>query len=522
MARISTRGGTLPVALFGLVLLAGAPARADLSKAEFARASSSPDSHIRYGEFLKLNPDDKSHLKLALRLAGGQGGKYANWYDREAGIAVLGRAKDEKSRKTLLRDIKRSRNYLVRQALCVAFAKLQTDEARNALFGALDDKDPRVRREAAWALRSHRKKDSVSKLIARWLEEKDPLVQTTIRTSLEKITDRFWGPDPQEWADWWKVKQDDFKIGSKDEEAAKKAEKSGKKMKDSTTKVRGIDIDISERGSGKPLLVIPPYGYSKAIITPFLTVLEKTNKILYIDLPSIDKFPNAPAVGGLKYYPIDQLVEAFEEIRKQRKVKRFGVMAWGFNSWMALRYATKYPRSVSHVVLVCPVSGDQEFGRASQRMISQGKKTGDIELWHLGLSRSFNPQTGKSTHQEYHEEKKLPVPEGEDASIDRRSWSLMWANPHDSLLAHLFPVKDKILGGVAIPEFSVLKEKRLRCPMLLIVGAHSTYTSLPDCKTTAKHYGARLLVYPQSANMPHAEESVRFNKDLRKFLSRGR
>jgi pimeloyl-ACP methyl ester carboxylesterase len=174
------------------------------------------------------------------------------------------------------------------------------------------------------------------------------------------------------------------------------------------------------------------------------------------------------------------------------------------------------------VILIAPVSGDQAFGRASNAMIAEGQKNKDTELHYLGLSRSFNGQTGKSSLEEYEEQQQIPRREGEDQSIDRRSWSLMFANPHDNLLALLYPVKDRILGPVAIPEFSVTREPKLKCPVLIVVGQHTMYTDINDCKTVQKHYGAQMVVYKGSANMPHAEESIKFNKDVRKFLSRGR
>lgn len=508
-----------------VLALGGArPAEAGLGKREFAQAAASPDSHFRYHQFLKLDPDDKGERKLLMAVIGGQSGKYASWHDREAGIAALARATSEDAVEDIVKELDRDRNYLVRQGLCAVVAQKGGDQFWEPLVKALtEDKDPRVRREAANALAQFRKKETVGALIEHWKEEEDPLVHNFIRSSLEALTKRYHGPDPQPWDDWWKAVHDEFVMGSTDEEAEKLAEEEGNKAKEGTTQARDVNIGFVERGAGTPLLVIPPYGYAKEVIMPFMTELEKRNKIFYIDLPPISEFKNlAPGAGGMPYYPIDKMVEAFEEIRKERKLGRFAVMAWGFNSWMALRYASKYPQAVSHVVLVAPVSGDQEYGRASQRMITDGEKSGDIELWHLGLSRSINGQSGKSTHDEFHEQKQLAYPDGEREAIARKEWTVRFANQHDRISAHYFPLRERQLGGVLIPQFSVTAEPELRCPVMIIVGKHTIYASIPDCKTIQKHYGAILQVYPGSADMPHIEESERFNKDLAKFLSRGR
>ncbi|MHC4830053.1 MAG: HEAT repeat domain-containing protein [Planctomycetota bacterium] len=307
---------------------------ADASKAELGQAFGSNDSHVRHETFKKIDGDNKKNLKILYKILEAKGSKYGNWYDREAAIDVLARASNEDVLADMKKKLEGSKgSYLLRQGLCKAFAKMGNEDVLSSVFEALNDKDPRVRREAAYWLKLNPKKPVISALITRWLEEEeDPVVITFIRSSLEEMTKRYLGPVPEDWANWWKGNQDDFVVGSDDEEAAKEAEDSGKKMKGGSTVARDVTVDFVERGIGKPVLVIPPYGYSKEVITPFMTVLEQSNKLFYIDMPPIDQFKSAPAVAGIKYYPLDSLVEAFEAIRKDRKVKRFAIMAWGFSS----------------------------------------------------------------------------------------------------------------------------------------------------------------------------------------------
>src|SRR6185295_4182832 len=116
------------------------------------------------------------------------------------------------------------------------------------------------------------------------------------------------------------------------------------------------------------------YNYSKETMKPFLCELEKTNKLFYIDLPGIESFTGLTASGAAKvpYYPIDKLVEAFEDLRKATKQERFAIMACGFNSWIATKYANLHPKSVSPLVLICPVSSNKAYRDATSRMESQG------------------------------------------------------------------------------------------------------------------------------------------------------
>lgn len=497
-----------------------------LSSAEFKALLANPDSHVRHQGFLKLNGDDKKQLSRLLDIL-----KSGNWYDREAAIVALARTANAESLAEMAKAIEKDKNYLVRQGLCIAFAKMNDEDYYPHIFAALEDKDPRVRREAAYSLRINRKKDSITALVERWQKEDDPVVSTFIRATLEDITRRYHGPDPVAWKDWWDAEGDSFVVGSTDEEAERLAELEGNKMKTERTVTRNVTLETQSRGHGAPLLVIPPYGYSKEIIVPFLTKLEQSNKIYYIDLPEISSFTGLDSIAGVNYYPIDKLVEAFEQLRKDTGEERFAIMAWEMNSWIALRYAAQFPQSVSHVVLVTPISSNDEYGKATERMIKKGKAVNDREMWHFALTRSFNTTTGESSlemhYKEALEKRQHPgcpssAPDGEGPALDRRSWAMMFANEQDSLLSLLYPVKDRILGSVAIPDFSCFKEPRPPVRMLFIAGQYSLYSSVEDVQEMGKHYGASVLVYKGSSCMPHAEESERFNDDLEKFLSKGR
>ena len=80
------------------------------------------------------------------------------------------------------------------------------------------------------------------------------------------------------------------------------------------TKSRDVDLTYSSRGLGTPVLVLPHYGESAKMMVPFFIELEKIARVSYMELPDIRKFRNLPNNGGkTPYYPIDILVEAFEE-----------------------------------------------------------------------------------------------------------------------------------------------------------------------------------------------------------------
>lgn len=497
----------------------------EVTKREINAAFKSPDSFLRFKTWKKLNPENRAHYKFLVRILRTQ-----SWYDREGAVEALLKAGSSETLEKMVKALKKHKDPAVRQGMSDALAKMKEDEVEiqgkdvySHLYDVLDDKDPLVRRMVAYHLRVHKKMDAVEALINQFQEEKDPVVRSFIVTSLNSLTQAYQGPDPIAWLTWWQqAKIDkDYELGEMDEESLRKAEELGHKLKKRKTQSvsGGVTLETEERGklNSVPILIIPYYGYSKKIMMPFLSELEKTNQLFYIDLPPISSFKGLKVVSAKKipYYPIDKLVAAFEDLRKATGQERFALMACGMNAWIAMRYANLHPKSVSHLVFISPLSSNGAYGAATKRMESAGKEKSDLELWHFAMTRTFNRQTGESTHDSYHKEKEIPEPEGEDGGIDRRSWSLYFKDERDSLIGMLYPVKNHPMGSVAIPDFRCFAEPpKARIPTIVITGKSALYSSVDDCKAIAKHFGGKLYVYPNTSGMPFAEDSTLFNKHM--------
>ncbi len=487
------------------------------NRTEFLRLFKGPDSHQAALAIEKLNPDLKSDyelLKLVL--------KEGNWFHRAAAAKVLAKAGNPDVVKDMIESLteKGEKNPYVRQGMAIAIAKMNDRTLYPELFKALDDKDPRVRREVAYVLRINKDKGSIEALINRWKEEKDPLVINYIRESLEDITKRYLGLNQVDWYNWWLANKETFEVGSTDEEAAKKAEEEGKKLAAGSTVTRDVEVNFVSRGVGVPVIVLPHYGLSKELMIPFFYEIERIAKVAYMDLPKISSFKNLAQAGGVPYYPIDALVEAFEEFRKQQKADRIAILACGMDSWIAMRYAGKYPKNVVGLIFVAPISSDKEYGAATKRMRAIAKQTGDLELEHYAMTRIYYPDQGMSEHDKYHKEKNIPVPDGEDHALARKDFSLFFGDQQDSLLDQLYPISQNPPGSVLIPGFHVEKELRVGVPALVISGKRSIYTSEADCSLVARHYGAQVVTFPRSACLPFVEESERFNEVVKTFLTK--
>lgn len=512
------------LSLLLVAVLAPAPARAleEPTEAEIRAAFASPDSYVRHELWKRLNPEDSRQYKWLEQILAKQ-----PWYDREGAVLALSKAAAEDTVSKMTTALKKHKDLAVRQGMAVALAKMNDERFYPHLYEALDDKSDVVRRVVVNSLRVHKKKEAVEALIARFEKEEEPVVKSFIVDSLNEITQAFQPPVPLAWRIWWENAKSDqsYELGKTDEEAKRQAEELGNRLKERTTITAGVTLKTVERGQkgvrSVPILVLPYYNLSKETMLPFLSELEETNRLFYIDLPAIDSFSGLDVVSEKKipYYPIDKLVEAFEKLRKDTGEERFAILACGMNTWIAMRYAAKFPASVSHLVLINPLSSNDAYGAATRRMEGQGKAKNDRELWHLALTRSFNTQSGESTHDAHHREKKEPVPEGEDAALERRDWALYLSDERDSLLGILHGVRRRPLGGVAIPDFRCFTEKLpLRIPTIVIAGKNFIYGSVEDAQAVAKHFGGPCYVYQSSAGMPFAEESSLFNKHMAALL----
>jgi len=493
-------------------------------ESEVKAALASPDSFLRHNTWKKLNPEHEGNYRTLVQVL-----KSLPWFDRDGAVIALAKAATESTIQKMVKALKEDKDAMVRQGMAMALAKMNDEKFYPHLYEALKDKSPFVRRIAVHALRVQKKKEAVTALVDAFQKEEDPVVRSFMVESLNQLTQAYQGPDPRAWFVWWEAAKADpeYELGKNDEMAQRKAEELGNKLKKRTTvSVSGeVTLETEERGKtgakGVPIIILPPYGSSKEIMTPFLAELEKTNKLFYVELPGQEAFKNLPTVGNTKlpFFPLDKMVKAFEDLRKETKQERFALMACGLSCWIAMRYATLYPQSVSHLVLISPVSSNKAYGDGYDRCKKVGESKRDIELWHVGLSHRINTDSGETHHDQHHREKSIPKPEGEDGSLDRKEWSLFWKDERDSLASILYPIKDsKKQMGFLIPDFKCFSEPRRNIPTIVIAGAGSLLTSQQDCEAIAKHYGGHFYMYPGSSAMPFAEESATFNKHMAALL----
>lgn len=511
----------LTAALTLLVLMVSL-ASADDWKKKFNRNMASPDSSLRYEALRQLDVNDPAQLKKMLKVLRNRSDRVTDWHIRMGAVEALAKASDPKSTKTLLKELAKGKS-LVKEAIATALGRKQDPTYLEALIGAGGDDSPAVRRAAIRALAQMKDKRAIDAILDQWVLEKpkESFRQWAVcKEVMEQITEKYLGGEPLDWKNWWEVNREKFSFEEEweDEDQKKadleKAEREGKKAKEHKSQTRNVNISFKVRGLGVPILVLPMGGYHEDYFQPYLQSIEAFCRVHYIRLPKISDFKGLErGAGGIVNYPIDKLVDAFEDLRKQFKYKKFAVMGHSITSTVAQRYVSKYPDSVSHLILVGAYSGADSYGKILGTMEAEGKKRGDLELEHRAQSLMYIQAQDSHKYE--------PKDADEREALGRKAWSLNFRNPHDFVLQKMF-TEYRLKGGTGSffpPGFDTFKEKRAKVPTLVCNGKHSLWTSVSDAKKISKHYpNSTMVIFENSTMMPFVEETGRFASVVYKFI----
>ena len=112
------------LALAAVVALSQPSFAGDFNSKEFGRTMATADSHMRHKAILALDGNDSKQLKMIYRVLEGRSGPYCDFHDRDAAIKTLAKVANSKAIADMAKKLKKHKNYLMRQALCTAFVKM--------------------------------------------------------------------------------------------------------------------------------------------------------------------------------------------------------------------------------------------------------------------------------------------------------------------------------------------------------------------------------------------------------------
>ncbi len=273
------------------------------------------------------------------------------------------------------------------------------------------------------------------------------------------------------------------------------------------------------RPTDMEILILPDLGSSEQYWYPYIFELNKTFKCTFVQLPDCSQMPDLETTAGGYYYPLKQLVETFEERRKQSKQERIGLVAHGASGWIAMQYLLDHPESVAFAIIMQTWSGQNSASQSINQCIGDN----DPAWKYYGMSRQYDP-SGRSGELSLNDEQRMWAQTG----AYRRRWGdpkalepILYSDSFAGLLGHSY--RRPIEGGrVFIPKFEFTndaKGKRVDVPVLFIHGAADPCYVKKD-ESDYKRAFTKMYweVFPKAGDTPWAEEPVLFFEAFRKML----
>jgi pimeloyl-ACP methyl ester carboxylesterase len=423
-----------------------------------------------------------------------------DWWIRGMAAERLARINAPDLRAKLLTYAKHP-DWKVREGVIAATGLVKHRLDAPVIVEALSDRAWQVRRMACFAAGQQRIKEAVEKMISmiRWIApdgrvlqegELESRVHSVLLFNLEEIVGKYFHTDVDQWKQYW--------------EANKEKTLEPPKRYDVGT-FGNVKLDYNDtfarKGTGPLILVLPEVHRTCTYYMPYFNQWMFVRWV-FINLPPITSFPGVQYDDGDPVYPVDILVDAFEEMRKKQKVERMGLLAHGFSTWIAAKYAQKYPERVLGLILLNAYCTNETFGKRLDELMRSGDP--DDEFFAKVSRRQIKPASPAESDQYDYVRTSAAVFDQSDLEV--YFLRKIWVDPNGST--------------IVIPKFDIRSQNISRVPALLFFEDKANkLTTIDDLNELQKFYvnnfTARLK---KSSRLPFMEEPAFFEEALRKFV----
>jgi len=428
---------------------------------------------------------------------------HKDWQIRETASDRLGKIQNSDLRKKMLSYAKDS-DKRVREGIMAALATNTNPQLDPPyILEGLADSAWEVRRMACWAAGEQRIKEAVPKMIDMLHQvgrdgsvvqegESNPRVHSVLLYNLEAITGQVeFHTDVQQWKLYWEKNKDRTLPPVKRFDQGNFGD----------VKLEFNDT-YARKGTGPLILVLPSTHKISTYYMPYFNQWLFV-KWLYINLPPISSFPDLKInQHGDPEYPVEQLVEAFEEGRKKYNVEKMAILGHNFSCWIAAKYAQKYPDRVSGLIFINPFASNETF----RKHIDEAKRSGnpDDEFWAKVSSYEIKIGTQKEG-QTYNYFRDCTAVK-DQADLELSMLRRIWPDPNGT--------------SVEIPAFDIRGEDKATVPVLMFFPPKDNKLGGADDIGRLKRYYMNNIVVQlrKSAQLPFMEEPDTFEKALRAFV----
>jgi len=430
-----------------------------------------------------------------------------DWWIRSTAAERLSKINTPELRQKLLTYAKHS-DKRIREGVIAALAMSHDRLDAPVIVEALKDPAWEVRRMACWAAGQQRIKEAVEPMIdminfvdprdGRVIQEGEqhPRVHSVLLFNLEEITGAYFHTDVVQWKQYWEANKD------KNLPAVKRFDSGSF----GDVKLEFNDT-FARKGSGPLVIALPEVHKSTIYYMPYFNSWMFV-KWLFINLPPITSFPDVQYnEHGDPIYPVDILVDAFEDMRKKRNVDKMILLASGFTTWIAAKYAQKYPDRVSGLIFIETYASNDTF----RKRIDEAKRSGDPDAEFWAKVSSYEIKIGSRYEGEvyaYYRDNAALAP-GNRSDMEIGILRRVWADPNGT--------------SIAIPEFDIRGEETSRIPVLMYFAKKGNELTGEDDMNRLKRYYPQHVIQPggsKFARLPFMEDPEKFEKALRVFIDK--
>lgn len=349
------------------------------------------------------------------------------------------------------------------------------------------------------------------------LEERRPdeLRRFLIIDSLESLSSEEFGDNIEQWRFWYS------NLGETPLEP-RKAESFEDEYGDIEIKGHSFVRKKPRPVDSVDVLILPEFGYSEQYWYPYIFEMNKLFNCVFVELP------DASRVKGLQrptdragnvdnnayYYPLKQLVEAFEERRDQSGQKKVGIIAHGVSGWIAMEYCRLHPESVAFCIIMNTWSGNISFSKARNQL--EGDRDDDFKYYGAGLVYDPTNRVGYGSltpEQQFHHHTGAM----KRMHMDAKAIAPIFYNSER--------FQKRVGGGSAlVPQYefeNAVDKARLDVPVMFVWGKNDKMYVQDDLRTFQRAFPRGMFeVFPNSARVPWAEEPVLFYSKVRELLEK--
>jgi pimeloyl-ACP methyl ester carboxylesterase len=295
-----------------------------------------------------------------------------HWRVRGEGMEALAKVPAGPLRAEMRLNLLTHEDLWVREGIAFAMSIGPVPGDAEALVGAMDDTEWRVRRTTARALGEIVSKEGVARLVRAAQEEQDLRVLVWVRASLRAIAGTDFGRNAKGWRAWWEAHKDKPQWKRQGDEV-KRTEFGGVPLETVTIEGEATEDAVRRRAARPDLFVLAPFGWTHDWFRPYLDEASQFVRITYVTLPTVKELTGSPGFGAaIPQYPVDRLSSALDALRRQMGKDRVVILADGVSAWIAEKYALKYPGSTAGLVLVDGWLDSPAYAQALARLARDG------------------------------------------------------------------------------------------------------------------------------------------------------